>query len=240
MKSTPRIFPLIIFIVALAFSLRLAEVMHRLTHIDSLINARAADAIEKPGEKPAEKPTEKPDAAAAEKTQSAKTPAGAAAKSAGSAAAPRVWPDAGDADMEFAPSRMEIFQDLVRRREALDKRENDIMAREALLKAAEQEIAQKYQELSQLRGEVEKLLARQSDEEMARTRSLVKIYEGMKPADAARIFDTLDLDILLNVMSNMSERKLGPVLAQMSADRARTITTMMAEQKKMPDLPQAK
>ena len=119
----------------------------------------------------------------------------------------------------------------------MDKREKEIMTREALLRAAEQELDRKYQELSNLRTDIEGLLKQQSDEENARIASLVKIYEGMKPKDAARIFDTLDLDVLLAVMGKMSERKLSPVLAAMNPERARTITIMLAEQKKLPELP---
>jgi flagellar motility protein MotE (MotC chaperone) len=90
-----------------------------------------------------------------------------------------------------------------------------------------------------LRREIENLLQKQSEEEMARINSLVKIYQGMKPKDAARIFDTLDLDILVVVVSKMSERKLSPVLAAMNPERARTVTIMLAEQKQLPSLPQS-
>ena len=55
--------------------------------------------------------------------------------------------------------------------------------------------------------EIQDLLKQQSEEEKARIASLVKIYEGMKPKDAARIFNTLDTDILLDVVGKMSERK---------------------------------
>ena len=49
-----------------------------------------------------------------------------------------------------------------------------------------------------------------------------------------RIFD---LDILVEVISRMSERKVSPVLAAMNPERARTITIMLAEQKSLPELP---
>ncbi len=147
------------------------------------------------------------------------------------------WRDASDQELDYTSVKMEMFDSLTERRKGLDQRERDMMTREALLKAAEQEIDRKFEELSQLRGEIETLLKQQSDEEEARISSLVKIYEGMKPKDAARIFDTLDLDVLVNVMGRMSERKLSPILAAMNAERARTITIMLAEQKQLPQLP---
>ena len=87
-----------------------------------------------------------------------------------------------------------------------------------------------------MRSEVQDLLKQQNEEETARIASLVKIYEGMKAKDAARIFDTLDMDVLLEVMGKMSERKSAPILAAMNPERARSVTIMLAEQKALPTL----
>ena len=58
----------------------------------------------------------------------------------------------------------------------------------------------------------------------------------MKAKDAARIFNTLDVDVLLNVISRMSERKSAPILAEMDADRARTVTILLAQQRQVPGM----
>lgn len=145
------------------------------------------------------------------------------------------WRDPSDTDLTTMTVKQEVFNELAQRRSDLDDREKGLQAREALLKAAEQELEQKYVEMTTLRNELELLLDKQTEEEKARIASLVKVYENMKPKDAARIFDTLDLDILLDVAAQMSERKLSPVLAAMNAERARTITIMLAEQKKLPE-----
>ena len=146
------------------------------------------------------------------------------------------WRDSTDTDFEFSEVRMELFEDLSARRKGLEGRERELAVREALLKAAEQEIDQKYKELVSLRSEIQDLLVEQSAEEKKRIASLVKIYEGMKPKDAARIFNTLDLDVLLQVVSQMSERKSAPVIASMNPERAQTLTLMLLEQKTLPDL----
>ena len=146
------------------------------------------------------------------------------------------WRDAGDTDFESSSVRMELFDELKSRRKTLDEKARGLSVREALLKAAEQEIEQKYEELLSLRSEIQELLVEQNEEEKARVASLVKIYEGMKPKDAARIFNTLDLDVLLNVVSRMSERKSAPVIASMDPERARTLTIMLMEQKALPTL----
>jgi flagellar motility protein MotE (MotC chaperone) len=152
---------------------------------------------------------------------------------------PVQWKDAADSDVEDSDSRNKLYQDLGKRRDALDKREKEIGVREALLSAAERELDQKTRELTALKTEIQAATKKRSDEEDARIGSLVKIYEGMKPKDAASIFNTLDLDVLMVIMTKMNERKSSPILALMNTERAKTVTTMMAEQKKQPELPPA-
>jgi len=141
------------------------------------------------------------------------------------------WRDSSEIETNNSEISLELFEDLKERRKEIESQKRELAVREALLKTAEQEIDQKYQELISLREEIQELLEQQTDEEQQRIASLVKIYEGMKPKDAARIFNTLDLDILLDVVSKMSERKSAPIIAAMSAERARSLTIMLAEQK---------
>lgn len=155
-------------------------------------------------------------------------------KSNGDAEDTSKWRDSLDTDFEYSDVQIELFEDLAQRRKDLDKREKELAVKDALLKAAQQEMEQKFKELTSLRSEIEELLVEQTDEEKLRISSLVKIYEGMKAKDAARIFNTLDLDVLMQVVTQMSERKSAPIIAAMDVDRARTVTIMLAERKQLP------
>ncbi len=147
------------------------------------------------------------------------------------------WKDAGEEDFNYSGVQEGLYRDLTKRREDIDKREKELATRQALLEAAERELDQKVRELTVLRTEIEGLMVKQTEEEKSRTQSLVKIYEGMKAKDAARIFNTLDTDVLLQVMTQMSERKSSPILAEMDPERARTVTILMAQQQQLPALP---
>lgn len=144
-----------------------------------------------------------------------------------------LWVDPEGRELNKAEIR--LLQDLTARREVLDKREKNLMEREALLNAAETQLDQKVTELSSLRGEIQTLLKtydQKQDEKMA---SLVKIYEAMKPPDAARIFDNLDMDVLIQVVTRMKEAKTAPILAQMDAARAKELTLQLADRGKLPE-----
>lgn len=139
--------------------------------------------------------------------------------------------------LSFTPADVEVLQNLSKRRKALDARDKSLKQREALLLAAEKQLDQKLVELTKIRGELQTLLEQQSEQQEQRMRKLVKIYEGMKPKEAARIFDTMDMDVLLAVISQMSDRKTAPIMAAMQGDRAREITRKLMEQPRLPELP---
>ncbi len=220
-----RALPLLVLVAALSFGVRFGEFVSGVSHAPGSANAQEQE-IEKNmpaepegtmpalGKAPAVEtsPTTPPDMSDGEKIE---------------------WRDSGEAELEYSSVKMELFEDLKVRRKELDKQKRELSVREALLKTAEQEIDRKYQELLSLKSEIEALLVQQNEEEEKRIASLVKIYEGMKPKDAARIFNTLDLDILLSVVSRMSERKSAPIIASMSPERARTLTTMLMDQKSL-------
>ena len=135
---------------------------------------------------------------------------------------------------DYSASEIDVLQSLAQRREELDQRERNLNESAAMLKAAETEIDRKVTELNNLKSEIESLLGQQQKMEEARIVSLVKIYESMKPKEAATIFNTLDMDVLLAVVGRMNERRLSPILASMDPEKARIVTIKLAEQRQLP------
>ena len=137
----------------------------------------------------------------------------------------------------FSEREVQLLQELAERRNVLDARERQLEEREALLKAAEQRLVEKQTELNATKGELKALLKEQDAQEKAKVKQLVAIYENMKPQDAANIFDDLEMPVLLQVIENMKERKVAPVIASMSTEKARELTKELADQRKLPSLP---
>jgi flagellar motility protein MotE (MotC chaperone) len=131
----------------------------------------------------------------------------------------------------YTAAEVEVLKNLARRREELEQREQALAAREALLTAAEKRIESRIEELKALEAKLTALADKRSEEEEKRLRGLVKVYESMKPADAARIFQELDMPVLLDVAERMKEAKLGPVLAQMNPQKARAMTVELARRR---------
>jgi flagellar motility protein MotE (MotC chaperone) len=61
-----------------------------------------------------------------------------------------------------------------------------------------------------------------------RFKSIVSMYENMKSKDAARIFDRLDMKILVDVTTQINPRRMSEILGQMSPDAAERLTVELA------------
>lgn len=136
----------------------------------------------------------------------------------------------------FTRSEIELLQELSKRRKELDARERTVIQREGLLNAAETRIEKKIAELSGVKDDIELLIKKYDEQEEEQLDELVSIYEKMKPKDAARIFNELDIMILLEIFDKMKASKSAPILAGMKAERAKEITSRIAARREMPNI----
>jgi flagellar motility protein MotE (MotC chaperone) len=131
----------------------------------------------------------------------------------------------------MSPSEIEVLQKLSERRSELDKRAADMAERAVVLEAAEKRMDEKIAKLQSLEKEIAGTVEKQDEDSEARVKSLVRIYETMKPREAARIFEQLDMPVLLSVLENMREMKAAPVLASMDPAKAKAVTLALAERR---------
>lgn len=125
----------------------------------------------------------------------------------------------------FTQSEIAILQELAERREALDIRSQEIDKKAIQLKVAEDEIDKKLKQLKEYETRLQKLINQYNAKEKAQLDSLVKMYSTMKPKDAARIFNTFELDILVAILKEMKPSTSSAILAQMNALKAKAVTT---------------
>jgi len=124
-----------------------------------------------------------------------------------------------------------ILLDLRKRRAELEGREAALATREGMLAATEKRLTDRAAELADLQRRLEALETARRDRDEESWRGLVKLYETMKPREAAAIFNDLDRPVLLAVLDRMKESKAAPVLAAMQPERARQITADLAQRR---------
>jgi len=127
-----------------------------------------------------------------------------------------------------SPSERALLERLQERRLELDSRSREIELRESLLKAAEKKYEAHANELRELESNSPAALAKKEEAEAARLKNLVTMYENMKAKDAARIFDRLEMRILVDVAVQINPRRMSDILGQMSSEAAERLTVELA------------
>ncbi len=135
-------------------------------------------------------------------------------------------------EYRYSPAEIELLQQLTKRREKLEEWDKNIAVKENLLTTTEKRIDEKLAQMDELKKELSDMLIQYNQQENAKIKSLVSIYENMKPREAARIFDEVEMPILLLVIDRMSEKKAAPILASMDPKKAKILTVQLAEQRR--------
>ena len=132
-----------------------------------------------------------------------------------------------DQSRPASPGERALLERLQARRQELDARTRELELREGILKAAEKKLetpasADRAVEVKGGSG------SNKDEPDNARFKSVVTMYEVMKPKDAAKIFDRLDPKVLLDLASQMKPQTMAAIMALMSAEAAERLTVELA------------
>lgn len=142
----------------------------------------------------------------------------------------------GSAIDDASGAEMALIKQLTQRRDQLEQRSQMLDSREAMLKVAEQRVDQKIKEMEILRAQLQTMVNQLSAQQQEQVENLVKIYETMKPKDAARILEELELPVLLGVVRRMKPQRTAAVMAEMRPEKAKEITMALSRQDQLPQI----
>jgi flagellar motility protein MotE (MotC chaperone) len=128
----------------------------------------------------------------------------------------------------ISASERAILERLQSRRQELDARAREIDIRESLLKAAEKRIESRVEELKAVEARISTANGQKSEADAARFKGIITMYEGMKPKDAAKVFDRLEMSVLLEIASQIAPRKMSDILGLMMPEAAERLTVELA------------
>ena len=127
-----------------------------------------------------------------------------------------------------SPAERAILERLQSRRQELETRAREIDIRENLLKAAEKRIESKVEELKAIESRAATEKEQKAEAENTRLKGLVTTYESMKPKDAAKVFDRLEMPVLIEIASQIAPRKMSDIMGLMQTDAAERLTVELA------------
>jgi flagellar motility protein MotE (MotC chaperone) len=122
----------------------------------------------------------------------------------------------------------EIISNLKEKKEELERRETQITEQEKRIEEEKKNIEGKLAEIQKIRDEVSKKYDERLAVEKERLDKMVATFSSMKPAIAASVFETMELDLVVKLIDNMKGAKVAAILDKMSKTRATQITTAFA------------
>lgn len=126
----------------------------------------------------------------------------------------------------------ELLEKLRARRDTLESRNREVEIRDTLLRETERKLDERVGLLRALEGSAEGAGAK--EEVKNRYKPLIIMYESMKPKDAARVFDKLEIKELIELVRHMNPRKMSEILAAMEPAAAVKLTVAMAREAQAP------
>lgn len=137
-----------------------------------------------------------------------------------------VFPDQNP--QSVSPSERAILERLQARRQELEQRAREIEIRESLLKSAEKRIEGRVEEAKATEAKISTAAGQKAEQDAARFKGIITMYEGMKPKDAARVFDRLEMSVLYEIASQIAPRKMSDILGLMQPEAAERLTVELA------------
>ncbi|MES2750236.1 MAG: flagellar protein FlbB [Pseudomonadota bacterium] len=133
-----------------------------------------------------------------------------------------------DPNRPVTASERAVLERLQSRRQEIETRAREIDIRENLMKSAEKRIEGRIEEMKAAEARVSVATQQKNEAEASRFKGLVTTYEAMKPKDAAKVFDRLELSVLFEIASQIAPRKMSDIMGQMQPEAAERLTVEMA------------
>jgi flagellar motility protein MotE (MotC chaperone) len=113
------------------------------------------------------------------------------------------------------------FANLQRRLQEIEKREKELSAREEEIRRMERELESNLAELTKVREEITKMLSDRKTLDEKNLGALVQMYSSMRPAQAAKVFEGMSSDLVIQILQKMKKSVAGEIMNMLSTERAK-------------------
>ncbi len=124
--------------------------------------------------------------------------------------------------------QVNLLLEIENKRAALRAEEEALAQRAHSLLQLKADIEGRLAELEKVRGELLALVEKRQSEEDRKLLHLVKVYESMRPEQAAPLIDGLDDDLVVQILSRMREKQAAKILEYVDPARGISISRQIA------------
>ena len=133
---------------------------------------------------------------------------------------------------ELTGSELGHLTKLVERKKELDAREEELARVEAELNEQKAALQRRLTELEQMRANISSMLEDRVRADDQKIETLVQFYSNMKPPQAAKIFETIDEDLAVQILGRMKKKNAADILNLIKPEKAQMFTEKFAGYKR--------
>lgn len=130
--------------------------------------------------------------------------------------------------LKLSKDEIPLLQSLQKRQADLFKREQSVSKREEELEQLKIYLEEKLANVNMLRHEIGELIKEREAFEERRFEHLVKVYEGMKPAEAGPLLERLNKETAAKLFYRMKEQKVSRILGFIKPEIAVQLSEYLA------------
>jgi flagellar motility protein MotE (MotC chaperone) len=123
----------------------------------------------------------------------------------------------------------ELDRQIEERRRTLAREEEELAALKGALEAAKTELLSERQRLEGLKRQVEDDLAKRGKVSDERLDQVAKVYQSMKPREAAQALEKMDDDQAVAILERLPNRAVGKLFDVMDKKRVKDLTRRLQE-----------
>lgn len=122
----------------------------------------------------------------------------------------------------------DYIYNLSARKKVLDQREEELNKKAAAIDAQKIAIEKKLIELEEYRAKISNMLQERIKSDDAKIETLVQVYTSMKPSQTAKIFETMDEDLVIDILSRMKKKSAAEILNLIKTEKAQAFAERYA------------
>lgn len=134
--------------------------------------------------------------------------------------------------LELEENKVDHLQYINNRIVQLDEREKDLNKMESELEVQRKELDQKMKELQNLRESISSQLKDRVDVDSQKVDGLVQMYTNMRAPQAAKVFEAMDEDLVVEILSRMKRKPAAEVMNLLKPEKAKSISEKQAGYKR--------
>lgn len=133
---------------------------------------------------------------------------------------------------EFSEEEINHFSKLNERKKELDAREEELNRMESEFATQKAELEKRLKELEGTRKQISSVLEEKVQGDDKKVETLVQVYTNMKPQQAAKVFETMDEDLAIEILGRMKRKPAAEILNLVKAEKAQVLSEKYAGYKR--------